>query len=371
MDSMAYTVQWSGLVHLGQLPFLLQLISLVFFWNLQTFFVRGVLCLLAIICSFQVHSMTTNAILIVESVFYRVMTGRRRDHFNRMLLFLHTRFSPSLVMFSLELILFTGSEPLRWLYSCIARCVLSATLDYCERRSSAEWAHLTTLGKLFLLALLLGQFFLNLLLWSFYATLSPLEVKQSGDSVRAWYILITDAMAFTLTNAEFILIGIGKLFFGDGVGQPLGGEHIFDVDTQTFQIAVSILTGTLSSIGAWVYAPNLSSVFYQFAILRRIVSTGYRVQALRHYTQMLDNIEDGKGETGEQCSICLEEFGEKELVKRLTCGHYFHRQCLRMWLARSWSCPICRRNSARRPLWENPYDPYMRLTITDTRELHD
>ena len=43
------------------------------------------------------------------------------------------------------------------------------------------------------------------------------------------------------------------------------------------------------------------------------------------------------------CGICLEEFSVKVHVKRLQCGHGYHRQCICKWTVnkRLSKCPIC------------------------------
>lgn len=43
------------------------------------------------------------------------------------------------------------------------------------------------------------------------------------------------------------------------------------------------------------------------------------------------------------CVICLDELCGGEPDKSLRCGHQFHTQCIKSWLARSPSCPCCRR----------------------------
>lgn len=47
----------------------------------------------------------------------------------------------------------------------------------------------------------------------------------------------------------------------------------------------------------------------------------------------------------ECCSICWEAYidGVTE-VKVLPCGHFFHGQCLELWLNQSSTCPFCRYN---------------------------
>ena len=51
----------------------------------------------------------------------------------------------------------------------------------------------------------------------------------------------------------------------------------------------------------------------------------------------------------EICSVCLKPFGESDgTVKKVRCGHFFHRDCLEEILKRSGSlckarCPMCRK----------------------------
>jgi hypothetical protein len=42
------------------------------------------------------------------------------------------------------------------------------------------------------------------------------------------------------------------------------------------------------------------------------------------------------------CSLCLEEYDETEDVTRLFCKHYFHLDCIKVWVMRSNCCPLCR-----------------------------
>lgn len=50
-----------------------------------------------------------------------------------------------------------------------------------------------------------------------------------------------------------------------------------------------------------------------------------------------------------QCPICLEDFGENEvLVKMKACGHVFHKEHLQDWLQMHRTCPLCRYDLGRR-----------------------
>lgn len=45
-----------------------------------------------------------------------------------------------------------------------------------------------------------------------------------------------------------------------------------------------------------------------------------------------------------KCSICLDSklIITSSNVMELTCGHQFHEDCVRTWLNRQSSCPLCR-----------------------------
>ena len=44
------------------------------------------------------------------------------------------------------------------------------------------------------------------------------------------------------------------------------------------------------------------------------------------------------------CCICLQNFKEKEKVRKLPCKHNFHKKCIDKWFSKAddLSCPICR-----------------------------
>lgn len=43
-----------------------------------------------------------------------------------------------------------------------------------------------------------------------------------------------------------------------------------------------------------------------------------------------------------ECTVCLEEWGEGDVLRTLPCRHFFHVKCIDRWLSRHGSCPICR-----------------------------
>lgn len=44
------------------------------------------------------------------------------------------------------------------------------------------------------------------------------------------------------------------------------------------------------------------------------------------------------------CSICITEFGVADVVRKLVCRHYFHHECIRLWIMRQQVCPNCKIN---------------------------
>ena len=44
----------------------------------------------------------------------------------------------------------------------------------------------------------------------------------------------------------------------------------------------------------------------------------------------------------EICSICLDDVVDVESTSKLSCGHHFHTNCIRLCLERNIKCPLCR-----------------------------
>lgn len=50
-----------------------------------------------------------------------------------------------------------------------------------------------------------------------------------------------------------------------------------------------------------------------------------------------------KATTAACCSICLADYKESDVLRRLLeCGHLFHVRCVDPWLRRNPTCPVCR-----------------------------
>lgn len=70
--------------------------------------------------------------------------------------------------------------------------------------------------------------------------------------------------------------------------------------------------------------------FRRSSYVRQIKSKRFHVKA--------SNVEDKP-----TCAICLCEYEEGDLIKKLRCGHSFHSDCIDPWLINKKAlCPICR-----------------------------
>lgn len=81
---------------------------------------------------------------------------------------------------------------------------------------------------------------------------------------------------------------------------------------------------------------------FDFRLFASIFSANPQVPATPQQVQSLQTVNWPETE-GQDCAICQCEFREREEGKRLACRHVYHSECLRGWLGRSASCPVCRR----------------------------
>lgn len=58
----------------------------------------------------------------------------------------------------------------------------------------------------------------------------------------------------------------------------------------------------------------------------------------------VNNYKASSDDEDNECSICLCEYQEDEVVAKLPCGHQFHRKCVASWLRNHNTCPHCRKS---------------------------
>ncbi|KAI5188811.1 hypothetical protein NEMIN01_0179 [Nematocida minor] len=110
----------------------------------------------------------------------------------------------------------------------------------------------------------------------------------------------------------------------------------------------------LTEIDLFFESPNISSFEQNPNPITNIILTiTYYINdsPLRPKTVSPEDLEkdvpevEASGEEGE-CSICLLNIEEKEVIRKLLCKHIFHSSCVSEWLTKySNECPMCRKEA--------------------------
>ncbi|KAG6468202.1 hypothetical protein ZIOFF_072774 [Zingiber officinale] len=91
--------------------------------------------------------------------------------------------------------------------------------------------------------------------------------------------------------------------------------------------------------------PMMSAVMMEIYSIIFVPNASLGVSRLQIWPASTMTVEGLKMVTAEEpdsCSICLEDFGMMTPVLAMPCSHRFHAPCLKKWLERSYSCPLCR-----------------------------
>ncbi|KAL4318735.1 hypothetical protein GQ457_18G016090 [Hibiscus cannabinus] len=116
-------------------------------------------------------------------------------------------------------------------------------------------------------------------------------------------------------------------------------EHVSDDDSRTVN---EISTGSAAR------SPSLTSGTERFQLLHETSKKppGLTQEAMDRLPLEVFGSQEVDVETkpSRDCSICLESFGEEDVLARLPCGHRFHLACLDPWVRTCGDCPYCRRS---------------------------
>lgn len=126
---------------------------------------------------------------------------------------------------------------------------------------------------------------------------------------------------------------------------------------------------------------TLTIVYFTLLILELVILirsitgpfSGDRPITTAQYLKLIEQrnpssrFKSGRAESRE-CTVCLSVFEEGEEIRRLRCGHVFHKECLDTWLKGEWAtCPLCRSDV----LPEEIVVKYRRRRRNEQREEYD
>lgn len=131
----------------------------------------------------------------------------------------------------------------------------------------------------------------------------------------------------------------------------LGPLVLGSLTLMTMVVCVSVWAGVfrqqmLDTMTSNLEGSNNGLAFQVYSLPRRDKLSEIEVNA------MFPAFEFTKGETDAlcavgdaSCSVCLCSFEEKEMLRRLACGHSYHSECLDRWLLTNATCPRCRKSA--------------------------
>jgi hypothetical protein len=99
-----------------------------------------------------------------------------------------------------------------------------------------------------------------------------------------------------------------------------------------------------------IFVPEFSYLEYIFTSENSISDTHHQEDTLtkKNINEKLGTYNKVTGVSefnGQTCCICIEKYNLHECVRKLKCGHNFHKKCIDNWLiAGTKTCPTCRIN---------------------------
>uniref|UniRef100_A0A0G4F9D3 RING-type domain-containing protein n=1 Tax=Chromera velia CCMP2878 TaxID=1169474 RepID=A0A0G4F9D3_9ALVE len=139
----------------------------------------------------------------------------------------------------------------------------------------------------------------------------------------------------------------------EGTGQHSGEDRERPAgSSETHNNVSSIFTGMFSLAGLFRRRHSNSSHFTTRTETQARGGRGRSITQLpveadrgggRSWTQLrYRQAMRGSDAPEEECNICHEDYEDSSMVLVLPCDHFWHTACIRKWLGRSESCPVCR-----------------------------
>ncbi|KAF8413095.1 hypothetical protein HHK36_001071 [Tetracentron sinense] len=168
--------------------------------------------------------------------------------------------------------------------------------------------------------------------------------------------LITTVIGFGM-SATFIVFVCTRLICGRI--RPVDSRPVFEMDSRADLEQVCLFVSLFLCI--WVSGSNSNGFDgpeHRISGLEPVVVAA--IPTMKFNREAFRSVEDA------QCTICLGEYQEKEVLRIMPkCGHNFHLACIDVWLQKQSTCPVCRlplqdsveTKDARPPMFESMDGP--------------
>jgi len=110
-------------------------------------------------------------------------------------------------------------------------------------------------------------------------------------------------------------------------------------------VSQTLETGIISLIGFVIITSCISTICSIFVPEQNIddnnlIRKTQKTQKTQKTSEYKDKDKDK--EEDDFCSICLEEYQGNDKISTLDCTHFYHTDCITMWINKDNSCPLCR-----------------------------
>ncbi|KAI3856515.1 hypothetical protein MKW92_022521 [Papaver armeniacum] len=109
-------------------------------------------------------------------------------------------------------------------------------------------------------------------------------------------------------------------------------------DSADFRVNICLYTERTVDEQEEEFQPDFDTQEDSYNGIRRNPPSSLEISKLKRFEYVSES-----GES-DACSICLDDFIDKEEVMLMRCGHEFHSGCLLRWFEGKSSCPLCRRS---------------------------
>ncbi|XP_071982038.1 E3 ubiquitin-protein ligase RNF128 isoform X2 [Engystomops pustulosus] len=110
-----------------------------------------------------------------------------------------------------------------------------------------------------------------------------------------------------------------------------------------FFVSISFFVVTAATVGYFI--------FYSARRWRHTRAQNQRMKKLKDEAKkaigrlQLRTIKQGDkvlGPDGDSCAVCIDAYKANDVVRILTCNHFFHKNCIDPWLLEHRTCPMCK-----------------------------